>query len=150
MDDPKIVVSIIAIAVSTALSAIALIRSYMEQKRTNRINIARRLSDVSKVLSEDLTVLARFRTEVKKEIKLYKNNDSPEINKKLKILETRINTINKEQKDIDIKQDIIDEMYKNIEKVDPVELEIIMKNCYSWKVSNESALELLFDIKNER
>ena len=148
MYKPEIIVGIIAITVSAIFSAIGLFKGYREQKRTNRINVAKRLSEVSSVLSDDLTILGRIRTELLREIK--EINDAELEAKRLATLNEQVEIIQKDQLMIDEKQDMIDEMYEDLDNVKPEEIEMIMKNVYSWKVTNQSALDLLLYIKNER
>jgi hypothetical protein len=148
MDDPRVLVAIAAIAVSAIFSAIGLFLGYGAQKRANRISIAKRLTDVSFLLSEDLSTLSRIRTECLMEIKSMEASDSG-IGERMAALQRVAEQTETTQKQLDAKQEEIDKMSEDIDSVDPEKIEVILRGAYSWKVANKGNLELLLAIKNE-
>ena len=149
MDDSKIVVAIIAIAVSSVFSAIGLFRGYFEQKRANRIAIAKRLSEVSFIFSEHLPIIIRIKKECELEIKKIKTAQPPDAHDRIEALNKVLMKSKKEHVELDNKQESISEMFKKLDKVKPENIEIILKNEYSWKEANNATLEFLLSLKKQ-
>lgn len=132
----------IAIAGGTISAGIALLLNFSVARRSNRIATASKLSELSKLLSDELVALVKMHSHLKNELKSAKDYPDQEAAKeKIKSLEGLLRINLSRQNDIDAETEYLEKAFLNLDKVDIGGVDAKISRSYRMQRIAEAKLE---------
>ena len=135
------IVAVIAIVASSLFSGVALIFNYVERKQANRISVANRYSEVSRMLSEEICVRVDIIKNLQAQMEKQSEEQVAHSNAYIEKQRGRMKEIDELQKDIKGR-------IKLLHKDDPAEIEQHVLVNYSQLASAKRTLEQMQGYKN--
>lgn len=117
--EPKIIIAVIAISMSTIISCISLYLNYLSQRKANRLTSAGRLALLSKILVDEYNLRISHIRDLERL--------SPTKTKK------DIEELMKENEVLNLEHDDVTKKFRNLDKLDPVDIEERIKKAYTEK-----------------
>lgn len=149
--DCKTIIAIIGICASSVFAGTGLLLNYLALKQNNKIAISTKLSEASKLLSDELLLQVRlykyYELEAR-ETELRLSDVPDQANKKLEELNQMIAVSLDRQEQIDKKTKEINEMFFNSKKLDLSKIDHIISESYRQKTKALHLLEFVKEQKN--
>lgn len=144
------IIAIFGICVSSIFAGFGLFFNYLALKQNNEISISTKLSETSKLLSDELLLQIRLLKYYETEIKVAESRlgDLPDLaNKKLAALNQMIEVSLNRQKKIDEETEKINQMLLSSKKLDMGKIDYIISESYRLKTKALHQLEFVKEIK---
>lgn len=142
-------IAIIGICASSIFAGLGLFFNYLALRQNNRIAISTKLSEASKILSDELLLQVRLWKHYESAAKEAESrlSDVPEqANKKLAAANQMKEVSLNRQKQIDEETEIINEMFFNPGKLDINKIDQIISNSYRLKTKALHQLEFVKEL----
>lgn len=144
------IIAIIGICASSIFAGFGLFFNYLALKKNNEISISTKLSETSKLLSDELLLQIRLWKYYETETKVAESRlgDLPDLaNKKLAALNQMIEVSLNRQKKIDEETETINQMLLNSKKLDMGKIDYIISESYRLKTKALHQLEFVKEQK---
>lgn len=138
----------IALVCSSLFAGFALILNFTVSRRSNRIAVSSKLTELSKLLSDELIAIVNMKRLIEnelKEAKKYPNQSVAE--KKIQSLEDSLERNMKRQDEIDHETKYLEEAFLNLDKVNIGGLDAKISRSYRMNRIAESSLILAEKLK---
>lgn len=138
----------IAIVGSSVFAGIALLLNFSVVRRSNRIAVSTKLTELSKLLSDELVARVKMHRHLERELKDAKNYpDQAVAAKKIRSLNESLERNVTRQNELDTETDYLEEAFSNLDKVDIGGLDAKISRSYRMQRIAESALSFVETLK---
>ena len=145
--DPRTIVTIVGIAFSSIFAAIGLLLNFFAIRRSNRIAVATKLTELSKLLSDELVARVEMYGLLKRELREAQQYPNPEIAPKIEALKNSMEINLQRQAELDAETKYLEEAFLHLDRVDIGGVNAQIARSYRFQKIAESGLGLAEKLK---
>lgn len=146
--DPRTIVAIVGVAFSSVFAAIGLLLNFFAIRRSNRIAVATKLAELSKLLSDELVARVEMYGLLKTELREAQEYPHPEIAPKIEGLRNSMEVNLKRQAELDAETKYLEEAFLHLDKVDIGGVDAQIARSYRFHKIAESGLGFAEKLKH--
>lgn len=144
-------IALIGLCITSIFAVIGLFLNFLALRQNNKIAVSTKLAEASKILSDELVAVCSTAKLIEKELKEAETYpDSEQKVQKIAGLKDLLNKKLARQKEIDLQQDEISMLFKNLSKISPGQADEAISISYSARALSKSSHDLVKEIKNGR